>query len=147
VAEVGQLQLIGGAALQERGAEAAVEAGDGAEQFAGLAVAARQQQHARPRHEQGLGQTEQGDGGRFAGLAAAVEQQAALAAFEHLGLPAVGRQAQVARQLHSGRAGWGHGAVLAEGKKGTTKDTKKKESREKLGGVPVVLNRFPIRGI
>jgi len=60
-------------------AEAAVEVGDDAEQLGGLAQAARDEQHLGGRDEQGLDQAEEGDDGRFAGLATAVEQQPGVA--------------------------------------------------------------------
>jgi hypothetical protein len=64
-----------------------VAVGDGAEQLGGLAEAAGDERHLGGRHDQGLDQAEQGDGGGLAGLAAAVEQQARVPGLEDLDLP------------------------------------------------------------
>jgi hypothetical protein len=60
---VGQGQLVGGAAQQQRLVEAAEEVGDHAEQDARLPVAAREEQHEGAVGEDRLGQRQGGDDG------------------------------------------------------------------------------------
>ncbi len=83
-------------------------------------MTAREQEHLGERLEDRLGETEQGDGGGLAGLAAAVEQQARVAGLEHLGLPGVGLQTEAA---HDVNAGWSlgtidHGGLLQSSSRG-----------------------------
>ena len=92
-------------------AETGKEAGEDAEKFGGLAVAAGEEQDGGEGGENHLGQGEQGHDGGFAGLAAAVEENALVVGFEHLELPGVGLEAEVTHET-DGVAGVGwHGDV------------------------------------
>src|SRR5205814_2039328 len=103
-AVIAQSEFVGREALLDRRAHAAVEAGQDAKQLGGLAMTAGEQQDLRERLEDHLGETEEGDDRGFAGLTAAVEQQAPMAGLEYLDLPGVGLQAEAPHDLNSGRS-------------------------------------------
>jgi hypothetical protein len=104
-AGVFEADLVLGAALQERRADAAVEVGDLGEELGGLAQASGEEQDQGAGVVERFEHAEQGDGGRFAGLATAVEKKATVLAVDDLDLPRVGVEIEEAEDFVSGWSG------------------------------------------